>query len=199
MSGLWAVFGCVGTTQLALTAEAAGHDVWIPMLEVRRIHKRLDPVTKAQQVEVTLVSLPAIPGYIFVRFQEWEQFADWAPEKHNVRLYMRSAGDAQATVLDYTTNKKPAQIRSEELDILGDACHNLWEELYDTPEAVEALSLLEVGDDVCLKGHKLFVDGTAAVVEKCRPTGFVRLLVPSYGKFIEVHRKFIRGCSAATP
>jgi hypothetical protein len=197
---VWAVFGCVGsTTELAFTAGTCGYDVWVPTLEVRRVHSRLDPVTKTKKVEVTLVRVPAIPGYIFVRFEQWCEFTNWAPDKYKVRLYMRSAGDSKATATNYTTNKQPAQIRAEELEILGDACESLWEELYDTPEAVEALSLLEVGDHVSLQGHKLFEDGTVGLVEKCRPTGFVRLLIPLYGKFIEIHRKFIRGKVDNTP
>jgi len=192
LSRVYTVFGCVGTAELLHDARRAGFEVWTPYLQVRRVHAKRDAKSGKKTLKTTLERVPAMPGYIFCPYGVWEQFQDWTKDKHRLRLCMASTGAANATGTQFTNAKVPAKVHRDELLEMENTCKSLWEGLHNTPEATAALELLEVGDAVAFVGHNIFNSDTAAEVERCRPTGMIRVRIVAFDTYVEVHRGFLR-------
>ena len=192
VSPLYAVFACTGTQELYDAGKKAGFDVWIPVVQVRREYQKIDPVTKAATIKMSLQKVPAMGGYIFCRFDQWTSFLAWCPDKHALRIHMATAGDADAVAREYNDAKVPAQVHWEELQHMLDMCDSLAESLYDEQQSPDVFN---VRDKVSFHQHPLFDSTITAEIVKCRPTGYLRVFVHQYKRYVEVHRGFVRLCS----
>lgn len=116
MAKNYAVFECADTVELCRQAREKGFETWVPMEEVKRVRR---PKNKSPYIEVVRVC--AMPGYIYVPFEEYELFHSWAPFRFRTQLLLMQGGSAGISVQAALNCKMPAKVPLSELKRMDDA------------------------------------------------------------------------------
>lgn len=112
MRDTYALFECNSATTKALCemSRAAGIETWVPLVFKHKVDKT---------GKVTKHTVAAIPGYIFVPYQDWRSFMTWLSFNNisGTRICMTGPPDYRRTI----------KVHLSELEILNQACHELSE------------------------------------------------------------------------
>lgn len=188
----YAVFTCRRTHELLLLARQKDFAAWAPVIVVQRITITISPVTKAKRTGSSSRAVLAMPGYIFVPFDDWLNFLHWAPKRFGVAVHRVSSGNAQAKKETYELHKVPARVDMVQLKEMERVCRLACTSKTGLNTEGQTLPRLNVGDVVAIAGHPFMVEGSMATVARCKPTGFVRVFLHNHDKYVDISRAYLK-------
>lgn len=114
----FAVFECTKTMELHQQARRAGFSAWIPV-ELR--YAILDDGKREVRRSC------AMPGYIFVVFEQWLSFRIWASERYAPRVMLMHYGQSGVPEAIWRTLVRPIKVPLSDLQDMDTALREAWE------------------------------------------------------------------------
>lgn len=139
----FAVLECSRTWELCTEGRRAGFTTWIP---VEHRYRTPAPTLKTPNPKPVVQASCALPGYMFVSFEEWPEFYQWAFDRYSPSVMMEFHG--RANLPSVRRLSRPLQIPLSQLQEMDELLKKLWREEQErrsggtsTPEAAVPMTV----------------------------------------------------------